>query len=88
MFEFEDSKLGRVKVVNITEARSAIAAIMKDKEFNYVIMKNNKPVNYVAGEVGYEHGSALARIFKKKLGLSPRQWLQQTKRNSVQQAII
>ncbi len=52
------------------------------------LLKNNKPVNYVAGEVGYEHGSALARIFKKKLGLSPRQWLQQSKQNSAQQAII
>ncbi|MFS1702415.1 AraC family transcriptional regulator [Aestuariibacter sp. GS-14] len=52
------------------------------------LLKNNKPVNYVAGEVGYEHGSALARIFKKKLGLSPRQWLQQAKRNSTAQAAI
>lgn len=47
MFEFEDSKLGRVKVVNITEARAAIASMMNDQEFNYVITKNNKPVRVV-----------------------------------------
>ncbi|MBC3767193.1 AraC family transcriptional regulator [Neptunicella marina] len=40
------------------------------------LLRNDKPVNIVATEVGYEHGSALARIFRKKLGLSPKEWLQ------------
>ncbi len=33
-------------------------------------------VNIVANKVGYDSGSALARVFKKKLGISPKQWLQ------------
>ncbi|NVK54210.1 MAG: helix-turn-helix transcriptional regulator [Alteromonadaceae bacterium] len=45
------------------------------------LLKNDKPVSFVAGEVGYEHGSALVRIFKKKLGVSPRQWLQQSRKS-------
>lgn len=40
------------------------------------LLKTDKSVNFVAYEVGYEHGSALTRNFKKKLGLTPRQWLQ------------
>lgn len=47
------------------------------------LLKDDKPVNFVASEVGYEHGSALVRIFKKKLGVSPRQWLQQSKQNTI-----
>lgn len=39
------------------------------------LLKQNKPVNLVANEVGYENGSALARVFRKKTGLSPREWL-------------
>lgn len=39
------------------------------------LLLSQKPVNLVANEVGYEHGSALARIFRKKLGLSPKAWL-------------
>ncbi|MDC8829789.1 helix-turn-helix domain-containing protein [Alteromonas gilva] len=46
------------------------------------LLKSDKPVNFVASEVGYEHGSALVRIFKKKLGVSPRQWLQQARQSS------
>ncbi|KXJ62214.1 MAG: hypothetical protein AXW14_00060 [Alteromonas sp. Nap_26] len=40
------------------------------------LLKKDKSINFVAYEVGYEHGSALARVFKKKLGVSPTQWLQ------------
>ncbi|MBN7819818.1 helix-turn-helix domain-containing protein [Bowmanella yangjiangensis] len=40
------------------------------------LLKKNKSIGFVAGEVGYEHGSALARVFRKKLGMSPREWLQ------------
>ena len=45
------------------------------------LLKSNRPVNLVANEVGYEHGSALARIFKKKLGVSPKEWLQTLAKN-------
>ncbi|MFC3093945.1 AraC family transcriptional regulator [Alteromonas sediminis] len=61
--------VGQTPIDYITDVR--IAAAQK-------LLKHNKPVNLVAGAVGYEHGSALARIFKKKLGVSPREWLKQT----------
>ncbi|HAU92791.1 MAG TPA: AraC family transcriptional regulator [Alteromonas sp.] len=61
----------------ITDLRLAVAQ---------QLLRHNKPVNFVAGEVGYEHGSALVRIFKKKLGVSPRQWLQQSRGNQASTA--
>lgn len=38
------------------------------------MLKQDKAVSFVANSVGYEHGSALARVFRKKTGLSPKQW--------------
>ena len=52
----------------LTDIRIALAQEM---------LQDNKPVNLVANLVGYEHGSALARLFRKKLGISPKQWLKQ-----------
>jgi len=43
------------------------------------LLKQNKSVALVANAVGYENGSALARVFRKKLGISPKQWLEQLK---------
>lgn len=43
------------------------------------LLKQNKPVAIVANAVGYENGSALARVFRKKLGVSPKQWVEQTR---------
>ena len=54
MFEFEDSKLGRVKILNVTEARSSIASIMNDMEFNYIITKNNKPIRVIINYDSYK----------------------------------
>jgi AraC-like DNA-binding protein len=39
------------------------------------LLKKGKPVGWIANEVGYENASALARVFRKKTGLSPREWL-------------
>ena len=39
------------------------------------LLKKGKPVGVVANEVGYENASALARVFRKKTGMSPKQWL-------------
>lgn len=61
MFEFEDSKLGRIKVISITEARSAIATIMTDTEFNYVITKNNRPVRAIINYDSYRKSQTLAQ---------------------------
>jgi len=40
---------------------------------NLLLKKKN--VNLVANLVGYENGSAFARVFRRKTGLSPREWL-------------
>lgn len=40
------------------------------------LLRKNKAVGLVANEVGYENGSALARMFRKKIGLSPKEWLE------------
>ncbi len=40
------------------------------------LLQQNKPVALVANAVGYENGSALARVFRKKLGVSPKAWLE------------
>jgi AraC-like DNA-binding protein len=44
------------------------------------LLKKDLPVSLVANEVGYEHGSALARVFRKKIGISPKEWLMRLKR--------
>jgi AraC-like DNA-binding protein len=43
------------------------------------LLKQDKSVALVANAVGYENGSALARVFRKKLGISPKQWLEKTR---------
>jgi AraC-like DNA-binding protein len=40
-------------------------------------MKKGKPIAVVANEVGYENTSGLSKAFKKKVGMSPTEWLQQ-----------
>lgn len=39
------------------------------------LLLKDKAVGLVANEVGYETASALARVFRKKLGVSPLEWL-------------
>ncbi|HMW70571.1 MAG TPA: AraC family transcriptional regulator, partial [Cellvibrionaceae bacterium] len=40
------------------------------------LLQKLKPVGLVAHEVGYENASVLARVFRKKLGLTPLEWLE------------
>ncbi|MCW8831932.1 MAG: AraC family transcriptional regulator [Colwellia sp.] len=42
------------------------------------LLQQHKPVALVANAVGYENGSALARVFRKKLGMSPKEWLEKS----------
>ncbi|MFT5298953.1 MAG: transcriptional regulator GlxA family with amidase domain [Colwellia sp.] len=37
------------------------------------LLQQDKSVTLVANAVGYENGSALARVFRKKLRISPKQ---------------
>lgn len=39
------------------------------------LLKSGKPLKLVAPEVGYSHPIALTRAFSKKVGLSPKAWL-------------
>jgi AraC-like DNA-binding protein len=38
------------------------------------LLRQDKTVGFVANKVGYEHGSVLARVFRKKTGMSPKEW--------------
>lgn len=38
-------------------------------------LRDGKPIALIADEVGYESPSALARAFRRKTGISPRDWL-------------
>ena len=39
-----------------------------------LILKNQN-MDLVANQVGYENGSAFARVFRKKVGQAPKEWL-------------
>jgi len=43
------------------------------------MLKAGQPMKWVANEVGYESPSALARAFRRKLGMSPSEWFNQHK---------
>ncbi len=40
-------------------------------------LREGRPIALIADEVGYDSPSALARAFRRKTGVSPREWLQQ-----------
>lgn len=40
-------------------------------------LRQGSPIALVANEVGYESASALARTFRRKIGVSPSEWLKQ-----------
>ncbi|MEH6625948.1 MAG: AraC family transcriptional regulator [Motiliproteus sp.] len=42
-----------------------------------LLLKQGRPLSWIANQVGYASPSSLARAFRKKTGLSPGQWLQQ-----------
>jgi AraC-like DNA-binding protein len=69
---FKDT-VGQAPNDYLTDLRIAIAQGLLRKEL---------PVNFVANKVGYEHGSTLARLFRKKIGLSPKEWLLKLKKQS------
>jgi AraC-like DNA-binding protein len=64
------STVGQAPLDYLTDIRIAIAQ---------GLLKKDLPVSIVANEVGYEHGSALARVFRKKVGLSPKEWMKKLK---------
>ncbi|MDD2719775.1 MAG: AraC family transcriptional regulator [Gallionella sp.] len=43
------------------------------------LLKSGKPLKLVAPEVGYSHPVALTRVFTKRVGLSPKKWMEHSK---------
>ncbi|MGX5218149.1 AraC family transcriptional regulator [Pseudomonas segetis] len=41
-------------------------------------LREGRPIALIADEVGYESPSALARTFRRKVGVSPSEWIQRT----------
>ncbi|EMC8226440.1 helix-turn-helix transcriptional regulator, partial [Pseudomonas aeruginosa] len=39
------------------------------------LMREGRSITLIAAQVGYESPSALSRAFRRKTGLSPRDWL-------------
>lgn len=78
MFEFEDAKLGKVKVVNVTEARSSMASIMNDRGTSYVITRNNRPIRVI---LSYDKVGSLSAVdlSKRVLEATPSQALVEQK---------
>lgn len=76
---------------SVAMSRSKFAALFKETvgqtPMEYVtdlrlhqaqqLLRKNKPVNLVADHVGYESASSLSRMFKKRFGVTPKQWLRQ-----------
>ncbi|MEQ8409065.1 MAG: AraC family transcriptional regulator [Gammaproteobacteria bacterium] len=46
-------------------------------------LKRGKQVGWVANAVGYDNASALARVFRKRTGQSPREWLSNNQTRAV-----
>lgn len=60
--------VGRSPMDYVTDLRLAMAQ---------GLLKKNKPVGFVANEVGYESASTLARVYKKRFGMTPKQWIKE-----------
>lgn len=87
--EWSIEKLAQISALS----RSKFAALFKEtvgqSPNNYItdlriamaknLLKKGKSINIIANEVGYEHGSALARVFRKSLGVSPTEWVNSQK---------
>ncbi len=62
---FKDS-VGQTPMEFLTDLRLSMAK---------ALLLKNKPVAWVADEVGYDSASSLARAFKKQWDISPKQWI-------------
>ena len=60
------SVTGSTPAAYLTDWRMSLAASM---------MRSGQSVKFIAAELGFSSGSALAKAFKQRLGTSPREWL-------------
>lgn len=54
MIEYTDKNLGKIKVLNVTEARANFASVLGDADSHYIITKNNKPLRVIVNYKDYE----------------------------------
>ncbi|OVE81017.1 hypothetical protein BVY03_04995 [bacterium K02(2017)] len=54
MLEYTDKNFGKIKLLNVTEARAKFATVLGDHKYNYVITKNNKPLRVIIDYAEYE----------------------------------
>lgn len=54
MIEYTDKIFGKIKVLNVTEARANFANVLSDAVSHYVITKNNKPLRVIVNYADYE----------------------------------
>ena len=54
MIEYIDKRIGKIKVLNVTEARANFANVLGDRGASYIITKNNKPLRVIIGYNDYE----------------------------------
>lgn len=60
--------VGRTPLAYLTDWRLGIAQSL---------IKQGKPLKFVAEDVGYASAATLSRVFVERLGFSPKQWLRQ-----------
>ncbi len=72
MFEMEDSKLGKLKVYNVTEARANFASVLREKDGKVVVTWHGRPFKIL---VDYQEYSELlqkkANLENSKLPEAP-----------------
>lgn len=61
MFEYIDDRLGKVKLINVTEARANFSRLLSDMDSYYVITKNNRPQRVV---INYDEFQELKTQFE------------------------
>lgn len=59
MFEMEDSKLGKLKVYNVTEARANFASVLREKDAKVVVTWHGRPSKVL---VDYQEYSNLLQV--------------------------
>lgn len=80
MFEYIDDKMGKVKLINVTEARANFSKVLSDMKSYYVITKNNKPQRVV---INYDEFQHLKETFEaQKSNLMPQPAEKTTKTTS------
>jgi prevent-host-death family protein len=62
MFEFNIKTDGKVKIINVTEARGNFASILSDTKAQYIITKNNRPQRVI---INFEDFKKLQNFFNE-----------------------